>query len=159
MSRTDPARVVFDCNVYSQALISPKGPAAACLTGAQQGDILLFVSDYVLQEVRELPRKIKPKYGVDDTSIERLIHDLETFAYFVKDVPSVYVHPIDPDDSHYIDPAVATKAQIITTRDDHLHRLMDQTQQIGRDFKRLFPAIAVIGPETLAERIRQQRGL
>jgi putative PIN family toxin of toxin-antitoxin system len=157
MMPRDPERVVFDCNIYAQALISPKGPAAACLTAAQQGKISLFVSDYVLQEVRELPEKLKPKYGVDDKKIEQLVQDLETFAHFVKDVPSVYIHPIDPDDSHYIDLAYATKSEIVATRDRHLHGLMDVSQQIGRDFKKLFPTIVVMQPEALTERIRKQK--
>ena len=49
-------RVVFDCNIYFQALISPNGPAGACLTAAQQGRLQLFVTEHVIQELTEFAR-------------------------------------------------------------------------------------------------------
>jgi predicted nucleic acid-binding protein len=53
-----PQKVVFDCPVFAQALINAKGPGAACVTHARDGHLTLFVSDYVLQEIRELPGSV-----------------------------------------------------------------------------------------------------
>ena len=47
-------RVVFDCNVFAQALLNPRGMAAQCLDLPRHGDVELFASEYVLQEVRDL---------------------------------------------------------------------------------------------------------
>lgn len=51
----EPARVVFDCVIFTQALINPHGPAGECVKAAESGDYLLHLSPFVLQEVRELP--------------------------------------------------------------------------------------------------------
>ena len=156
MTTSTRQKIVFDCNTFAQALISPNGPAGACITLVQQGKFSLFLSNYVLQEIRELPAKIKPKYGVDDAKVEALIHDLQKYAHFVTNVPSVDIHPIDPDDSHYIDLAVATESELIASRDRHLLALMDETQKLGKEFKERFPTLAIITPEALIERTRIQ---
>jgi putative PIN family toxin of toxin-antitoxin system len=156
MKSADPEKVVFDCNVFAQALINIRGPAGTCLSIAQSGGLILYVSEYVLQEIRELPSKIKPKLGITPERVERLIQDVAKYAITVNNVPSVYKHPIDPDDSHYIDLAVATNSEIIASRDRHLHALMDEKQPLGQSFKILFPTIVVMNPETLLERLRQQ---
>jgi predicted nucleic acid-binding protein len=46
-----PQRVVFNCNVYAQAILSPRGVASRCLELARKGTIRLFVSEYVLDEI------------------------------------------------------------------------------------------------------------
>jgi putative PIN family toxin of toxin-antitoxin system len=154
MSLGDPEKVVFDCTVFAQALISPNGPAAACLTHAQRGNLKLFVSHYVFQEIRELPSKIRPKYGVTDEKVERLIQDLSKYAQFVDDVPAVYNNPFDPDDSHYVDLAVETKSKLIVSRDPHLLKLADETLKEAKELKELFPELTVMTPDALAEHLR-----
>jgi predicted nucleic acid-binding protein len=49
-----PERVVFDYNVYFQALISRGGPAAQCFSAAQEGKLLLFASARVVDELRDV---------------------------------------------------------------------------------------------------------
>lgn len=45
---------VFDCNVYLQAAASSKSVAAACLRLAENGEIILYLSDEILEEVSEV---------------------------------------------------------------------------------------------------------
>ena len=99
MSGDSPEHVVFDCNVFAQALINPNGPAAVCLSNAQRGRTVLFVSDYILQEIRELPSKIKPKLGATVARVERFIQDIAKYARVIDRVPRIFTHSLDPDDS------------------------------------------------------------
>ena len=55
---TMPERVVFDCNVFFQALTSPFGPAARLLELASSRDILLFVSVYTQLSIRTPPEAL-----------------------------------------------------------------------------------------------------
>ena len=151
MTESVPQRVVFDCPIYAQALINPRGPAAACLSLAQNGRFLLFISDYVVQEIRELPTKLKPKLGVTPQRVEGLIHDLAKYAQPIDNVPDTYVSPFDADDSHYINLALATRSQLVVSRDKHLLNLMDQAREEARDFARRFPELRIVEPPILLQ--------
>ena len=43
---TEPGHVVFDCNVYFQALIGPTGPAGQAFLEAQHRRLILYVSTW-----------------------------------------------------------------------------------------------------------------
>jgi uncharacterized protein len=154
MSGEAGEKVVFDCVVFAQALINPKGPAAACLALAQQGKVVVFVSDYVLQEIRELPQKINPRFGVTPERVDGLIQELAKFARMVGQAAEVYVHPIDPDDSHYVNLALAAGAKLIASRDRHLLDLMDPAKPHAREFQSRFPSLLITTPESLIARFR-----
>ena len=156
MNESAPQRVVFDCPIYAQALINPRGPAAACLSLAQSGRIVLFISDYVVQEIRELPTKLKPKLGVTPERVEGLIHDLAKYAQVVENVPERYVHPFDADDSHYINLALATQSQLVVSRDKHLLNLMDQIREEARDFVKRFPELQIVEPQILLQMLKAE---
>ena len=51
---SDPDRVVFDCNVYFQALLSSKGPAGHVFVAAEAGRLTLYTSRIVLTELRDV---------------------------------------------------------------------------------------------------------
>jgi putative PIN family toxin of toxin-antitoxin system len=149
-------RVVFDCNTFAQALINPKGPAAGCVQRARDGTLALFVSPFVLAELRALHEKIPAKYGVTASDTDDLCRHILSFASLAADVPAVYIHPIDPDDSHYINLALHVGAQILVTRDRHLLNLMDVSRKEAQEFKARYPTIQVIDPVAL---LRELGGL
>jgi putative PIN family toxin of toxin-antitoxin system len=146
--------VVFDCVVFAQAVINDAGPAAACLQLARARVIRLTWSDYVLAEIRELPAKLPARMFVTNDRIEAFIQDVSTFATLVNNVGSAYRHPIDPDDSHYINLAIAAGATLITSRDRHLLDLMDPSKPHAAEFRRLFPDLAIVTPQELLTRVR-----
>jgi uncharacterized protein len=154
MSEGTPEKVVFDRTVFAQALISPRGPAGACFSFAQSGALTLFISEYVLQEIRELPSKIRPKFGITAAKTERFIDDLTKYARIIEQVPVAYSNPFDPDDSHYIDLAVATGSNLIVSRDPHFLKLMEAAHQEAIDFRIRFPLLEITTPDVLAKRIR-----
>jgi putative PIN family toxin of toxin-antitoxin system len=151
---TAPQRVVFDCVIFAQALISDSGPAAECLELARSGAIRLVLSDYVITEIRELPAKLPARLMVTTERVDAFLNDVAPLAEIISDVPEIYQHPIDPDDSHYVNLALAAGATLITSRDRHLLALMDQSQPLGRAFRQQFPQINIIRPEELLSRLQ-----
>ena len=141
------SRAVLDCSVYARALINPKGPAGACIALAQRGNFALIISEYVVQEIRELPSKIKPSRGVTTNRAESLVREVCINAELWADVPIVFMHPIDPDDSHYVNLAHASRSSHILSNDKHLLSLRDPASAIGREFKERFPHLTIVTPE------------
>jgi len=146
---------VFDCNVFFQAMISPTGPAAACLIAARDRRVRLFVSQFVLDEILDLCQrpKLQSQFGITPEGGAAFVRDLHAFTTLVAAVPDVYAHPIDPDDSHYVNLAVAANSELIVSRDRHLRDLMDGSRAEGADFTSRFPDLKVIAPEDLLTKI------
>jgi putative PIN family toxin of toxin-antitoxin system len=149
-------QVVYDCVVYGQALINPDGPAGQCIEEARRGHVRLYISDFVLAEIRELPVKIKSKI-VTFEQAEGLADSLLEFAVFVKNVPVRYTHPIDTDDSAYINLAVATDSKLIVSRDRHLLGMMDNTFPFSADFRRQFPDLRILPPDAFMRLLRSEQ--
>ena len=64
---------VFDCVIFAQALMSGRGPASSCLKHVLDGNLQLVWSDYVLQEIRELPSKLPARFLVTSERVEAFI--------------------------------------------------------------------------------------
>ena len=153
-----PPPVVFDCMIYAQALISPHGPAAQCVERMRRGELHLVWSDYVLREIRELPPKIPPRFGLTPDRVDAFILDIAPHVEYLNLVAEIYVNPFDPDDSHYVNLAVAAHATLITSRDGDLLRLMELERPEAREFHRRFPAIQIVTPTELLALLAGQPG-
>ena len=70
-------------------------------------------------------------------------------ALVVPDVPIAFTLPRDPKDEPYVNLAVATQAEFLVSRDRDLLDLMTDT-----DFRRRFPALLIVDPETFLRTIR-----
>jgi putative PIN family toxin of toxin-antitoxin system len=142
-------RVVFDCNIHVQAVLNPRGGAGACLALAKVGRVELFASEQIMAELREMPgRERLRKLGLSIASVEKHIARLAAFCRFITVVPSVFVHPIDPDDSLYVDLAVAVGAKIIVSRDRHLLNLIQPSIEWSKEFRERFPELRIVSVET-----------
>jgi putative PIN family toxin of toxin-antitoxin system len=139
-------RVVFDCNIFVQALINLNGPAGQCVQKARDGEVALFVSPFVLAEIREIHLKIPAKYGVTVEQTEELAQAVAMFATVLADVPEIYRHPYDPDDSAYVNLALKADAKLIVSRDRHLLMLADGARKEGQEFQARFPSLRIIDP-------------
>jgi putative PIN family toxin of toxin-antitoxin system len=154
-----PDRVVFDCNIFTQTLISPDGPAGRCVELVLDGRLILFWSDYVLGEVRRIPEKATPRrLGIDSIKVERLIARLLPIAHHVTEPPHLYEHPVDPKDSHYVNLAVAARSKLIVSRDKHLLHLTDPSSPLSAPFMKRFPGLTILQPEGLLRSIRPDPG-
>jgi putative PIN family toxin of toxin-antitoxin system len=145
---TNPERVVFDCNVFFQALTSPAGPAARLLELASSRDILLFVSVYAIDEIRDVTSRphIVAKYRLEATVVANFIADISSFATYVDSVPHVFDFGRDPDDAHYVDLALAANARLVVSRDKDLLSLRDAGAAEGRDFMSRYPTLLILTP-------------
>ncbi len=152
----DPPRVVFDCVVFTQALINPNGPAGGCVKAAESGACIVHLSAFVLQEIRELPGKLPLRHAITTDRVERFISQIRQYAIVVTDVPERFDHPSDPKDSAYINLALATNSELVVSRDRHLLMLMDPATPEGRLFKQRFPELRVLRP---VEFLRQLEAL
>ena len=155
---TLPPPVVFDCMIFAQALISPRGPAAQCVERVRRGELRLVWSDYVLREIRELPPKLPPRFGLTAARVDAFILDVAPHVEYLAFVAEDYVNPFDRDDSHYVNLAVAAHATLITSRDGDLLRLMELERPEGREFGRRFPALRIVTPTQLLALLADQPG-
>ena len=154
MTATTP-KVVFDCNIFVQALINLHGPAGRCVQKARDGEVSLFVSPFILSEIREIHLKTPLKYGITADQTEELAAAVAQFATLVTDVPEVYHHPFDPDDSAYVNLALKADARLIVSRDRHLLNLKDASRSEGKDFQARFPGFRIVDPVELLRELEQ----
>ncbi len=175
----EPVRVVFDCVIFTQALINPKGPAGQCLKAAESGDCILHLSPFVLQETRELPGKLPRfwryrtwrclqetrelpgklpvRHGVTPGRVEALIKQVREYAVVVTDVPEQFSLAADPSDAAYVNLALATRSELIVSRDRHLLVLMDPTTPEGGAFKQRFPELRILPPVEFLRELEARR--
>jgi putative PIN family toxin of toxin-antitoxin system len=139
-------RVVYDCNIYVQSLININGPGGRCVRKAQSGDVGLFVTAFVLNEIRESHRKIPAKYGVTSEQAEALAAGIATIATVIVQVPIVFAYRRDPDDAHYVNLAVAANADLIVSRDKDLLDLGNPSRPESIEFHSRFPSLRILEP-------------
>jgi putative PIN family toxin of toxin-antitoxin system len=154
-----PPNVVYDCNIFVQALINLNGPAARCVQKAREGYVVLFASLYVLAEIREIHLKTPAKYRITAEQTDELARAIASFATIVADVPEVYRHPYDPDDSHYVDLALRADARLIVSRDRHLLMLADLAREEGREFHARFPSLRILDPVQLLRELEPPQAM
>jgi putative PIN family toxin of toxin-antitoxin system len=143
----DPQHVVYDCNVFVQALINRVGPAGRCITLALNREVLLFISEPLLAEIRNAPNKPTPaRLGVTVDRTETLIGNLLKTGTLVANVPIEFTYERDPDDAHYVNLALATESDLIVSRDRDLLDLMAPAPREALDFHQRFPSLRIIDP-------------
>lgn len=153
-------RAVFDCNVYFQSLINEEGPAGLCVSAALRGEANLFVSRFVMEEIRRTGTDpaLRAKFrNITDQRLNRLIANVEKIAKVVAKIPVQFVYDRDPDDAHYVNLALAANAPCVVSRDNDLLALMDQSKREGREFHQRFPSLEIIDPKTFLRKLHQSR--
>jgi putative PIN family toxin of toxin-antitoxin system len=150
-------RLVFDCNVYAQALVDTNGPAGQCMSFVLADRVEVFLCPQIIQEIQELPqKKVGVKYGITETDILVFTKELLAHAVLFESFPTVYTHPIDPDDSMYVNLAVAAGAKLIVSNDNHLLNLNNPAKPWSQDFRQRFQDIQVFKPAEYLEDCRQR---
>jgi putative PIN family toxin of toxin-antitoxin system len=92
-------------------LIKETGPAVACMTLFENGDVELYVSESLLNELHDvLTRpKLQQRYSrLTEARADTLIASLRERAKLLKSVPRVFRYSRDPKDEPYLNLAIAT---------------------------------------------------
>ncbi len=129
------------------------------MQAALDGQVTLFIADFVISEIRDIPNKPTPsRAGVTAKKAEDLVQLLLVKAEYVSDIPVVFTHPIDEDDSGYVNLAVTADAKLIVSRDRHLLNLNNPAKPWSADFRARFPDLRIVSAEQLLTEIRRTQG-
>jgi putative PIN family toxin of toxin-antitoxin system len=142
-------RVVFDCMIYLQATVSESGPAAALLRLLDNDALSLFVSDDVLEEVREVlsrPKIRQRNPELTDERVDALINRVLEKAIVVNDVQQHFIYSRDPKDEKYINLAIEAEVSYLVSRDQDLLDLMTGQADECKDFRRRFRQLKITEP-------------
>lgn len=135
--------------VFLQGLISESGVAVNCFELFENGIVELFVSEEVLEEIKDVITRPKLQAKYPRLTIERaekLIEVLRAKATVIKNVPSVFNYARDPKDEKYINLAAAAGAQYIISRDTDLLDLMTGFNDDSKEFRQKFRPLKIIEP-------------
>lgn len=165
MSRTAaPTKVVFDCMVFLQATANESSPSASALDLLDTGEIKLYVSEAVLEEVWTVLNRVEVRAAlpqITDLRVDALFRRLDKKATMVRHVPRVFAFPRDPDDEPYINLAIAAEAAFLVSRDRDVLDLMTGHDSESKQFRQRFRFLMVTDPgdflKTTRERKNKQR--
>jgi uncharacterized protein len=142
-------RVVFDCNIYVQALLNPQGTSGSCKRLVDNGEVILFLSNSILNEITEVVNRPKIRALVPSLTMERVesfLVEIQAKAVLIKNVPERFTYERDPEDEPYINLAVEAKADYIVSRDNDLLDLMTGHTPECKEFRQRFRPLKVIDP-------------
>jgi putative PIN family toxin of toxin-antitoxin system len=145
---TGDLRVVFDCNVFLQAMSDTGAPSGQCVKLAFEGKAELFISRFVINELRRVTTrpKVVAKLRLSSDRIDQFLTAIERVATLIVNVPEFFSYRRDPTDAHYINLALAANAKLIVSRDRDLLDLMDRTKPEAADFNNRFPQLQILDP-------------
>ncbi|MEJ7860804.1 MAG: putative toxin-antitoxin system toxin component, PIN family [Pyrinomonadaceae bacterium] len=142
-------RIVFDCMIFLQAVISDKNVAFELFEHLEKDVFTLFVSGETLDEVnnvlnRPYIRNRNPQ--ITDESIEMFLSRVLNRAKRLNKIPKHFQYPRDPKDEKYINPAIEAEANYIVSRDNDLLDLMTGIDAESKEFRQRFRFLKVIAP-------------
>jgi uncharacterized protein len=114
-------RVVLDTNIVVSALLWG-GVPYRLLQAAAAGDILLFTSAALLEELRDVLGRehLASRLAQHRSSVDEAIRRYGELTITVSPQAVPRIVPDDPDDDHVIACAVAARAHLIISGDRHL---------------------------------------
>lgn len=163
MSRAlTPMKVVFDCMVFLQATAAEESPAANALDLLDTGEIKLYVSGPILEEVRNVLSREEVRAAlpqITDVRIEALFRRLNKKAFLARRVPRAFEFSRDTSDEPYLNLAIAINAAFLVSRDRDLLDLMTGHDSESKQFRRRFRFLKVITPDDFLKEVERARDM
>jgi putative PIN family toxin of toxin-antitoxin system len=154
MIQKEKLGAVFDCNVFFQATRNATGPAASALRLFEAGAFSLFLSNAILEEIRETftdPDIRAKNRWLTNEVVDALFKHLESSATLIQDVTEQFSYERDPDDAKYVNLALAAGAKYLVTRDKDLLDLMsDET------FRKEYPHLTILDPVAFLQQLPRE---
>lgn len=147
---------VFDCMVFLQAATSDQGPAFACLSRVEAGDVTLSVSPPIVAEVKDVLTRPGIQAKFPSLTVERVdvfLQKIALLASVVADVPDAGYSLRDRDDLPYLNLAVASDAHYLVSWDNDLRDLMKEEAFVGK-----FPRLQIVDPVSFLNVMRASKG-
>jgi uncharacterized protein len=143
-----PPRAVFDSNTLLQAMAAPAGPAGECMARAVAGSVHLFVSPAIVAELRDVSQRpsIARKLRLRPGRARDFLVTLEAAATLLDDVDGPFHYSRDPDDSKFVNLAIACGGMLVVSRDKDLLDLMNDTNVDGKALRVQHPTFQVLTP-------------
>ncbi len=147
LSYAESPRVVFDCNVYVQAIANENSPAARALDLLDAGALTLYISEAVLHELRDVLsrpalRRILP--GITERRVRALFQRLERHAVYIYNVPEEFRYERDPKDERYVNLALVANARYLVSRDQDLLDLVNPSLPASASFRSRYPLLKIM---------------
>lgn len=142
-------KVVYDCMIYLQATISATSLAAKLFRLVENDEVLLFVSEDILYEIRDVLSRPKIRERNPHLTDEYVLAFLEKIlrkAQNISKVPNHFTYTRDPKDEKYINLAVEAKAEYIVSRDKDLLDLMTGITSDCKEFRQKFRPLKIVAP-------------
>lgn len=152
--------VVFDCNVFLQALANDESAAAKALDFLETGLITLFVSEPVLREVRDVltrPKIRKQMPRISDVRVSALLQRLTDKATLIQNIPDEFQYKRDPKDEMYLNLAIVSSATYLVSRDQDLLDLMTTSTDVARRFRSRFPFLRIMKAADFVKEIESRK--
>ena len=150
--------VIFDCNIYLQALLNPNSPASACLALVHTGRVAACLSAQILDEISEVlsrPFVFNLLPHATPEMIQAFLSDIIAASSLIRHIPAKFAFARDPKDEPYINLAVAAGADYIVTRDKDLLDLMTSHTDEAKEFRQRFRPLKVVDPVAFLQEIEK----
>jgi putative PIN family toxin of toxin-antitoxin system len=114
-------RVVLDSNILARATPGKTSAAREVLLGTTQQPHVLITAGPLLSELARILQypRVRALHGLDDAGIQSYLQAIVVGSAVVSPVSPPPVRTRDPDDDLVIATAVAGRADVICTRDQH----------------------------------------
>jgi putative PIN family toxin of toxin-antitoxin system len=158
--REEPPHVIFDCNVFVQAIANEESAAARALDLLDEDAITLFISDAVLSEIQDVLsrphiRQLMP--NITDERVDALLRRLERKAIHIKNVPEEFRYERDPKDERYVNLAIITDARYLVSKDKDLLDLVNPSIKGSESFRTRYPMLKILKPPDFMKEIEELR--
>jgi len=159
-SHSQRIKVVFDCNIIWQSFFFSGGASANCKQFVDDDSVILLLSPFVLEEMREVmnrPEFLETFKSASESLIDRFLEQLAKKSDFHRSVPKHYTFLRDPDDEPYINLAIEGKADFLVTRDNDLLDLMTDHDPSSKEFRQKTRPLKVVKPSAFLQMMRESK--